>query len=393
MSFPNPDQTSPTRVEGDPAAGETVPTLLPPADAGEAAGAPTVAVPVSRASIPAAPQPARPALHRWQTWLGLGLLALLVGALLSGFAGYQSGLQLRKDAASGQIIAQLDEQFRLAGQDMQDGRYDIAQQRLNYILAADPGYPGAVEALTQVELRLNATATPTPAPTATPTPAPTASDGRVEQQMLDEARQLVLNSSWTAAIDKLLALRKANPAYEPVAVDGLLYISYRVRGRDKILKEADLEGGIYDLTLAQRMGPLDAEARGLLTWSRLYITGASFWEIDWAQAVYYFGQVAPVAPNLRDSSGWTATERYILALVGYGDMLAETKSWCDAVPQYEAALALSSDPAIVDKYNTALSKCSGDDGDEDKGNDDGGGEPAPTEPPPPEPTPGPTPYP
>jgi hypothetical protein len=40
------------------------------------------------------------------------------------------------------------------------------------------------------------------------------------------------------------------------------------------------------------------------------VIGASFWLVDWEKAAYYFGQVAPSLPNMRDYSNITAIERY-----------------------------------------------------------------------------------
>jgi hypothetical protein len=57
-------------------------------------------------------------------------------------------------------------------------------------------------------------------------------------------------------------------------------------------------------------------------WARLYILGASFWELDWGQAMNYFEQVASFAPNLRDSSNMTASQRYYQTLLKYGDTQA-----------------------------------------------------------------------
>ena len=123
-------------------------------------------------------------------------------------------------------------------------------------------------------------------------------------------------------------------------------MALRDRGWDKISKKADLEGGIYDLTLAERFAPLDSEAKGMLTWSSLYLTGASFWDLDWAKVVEYFAQVAPQMPGLRDGSGMTSTERYRIALGKLGDTLASTDQWCDAEAEYELSLNYGADAAI-----------------------------------------------
>jgi hypothetical protein len=117
----------------------------------------------------------------------------------------------------------------------------------------------------------------------------------------------------------------------------MLYLALRNRGVAKISQEADLEGGIYDLSLAEAFGPLDVDARGWREWATLYIRGASFWGVNWQQAVLYFSQVAPYAPTLRDSSGRTAFQRYYESLLGYGDWLAAQGAWCDAQLQYEEA--------------------------------------------------------
>jgi tetratricopeptide (TPR) repeat protein len=167
-----------------------------------------------------------------------------------------------------------------------------------------------------------------------------------------------LSGDWTTAIDTLLILRKRDPTFMAVKVDGMLFVALRNRGVDKIARLADLEGGTYDLALAERFGPLDVEARNWRDWAALYVRGASFWEVDWAQAIYYFGQLVQIAPNLRDGSGYTAWERNILALLGYGDWFSRQGMYCEAQQQYEAALELRDDPVARPTAQFAAQKCS-----------------------------------
>lgn len=204
--------------------------------------------------------------------------------------------------------------------------------------------------------------------------------------LFDQARVALDASEWTVAIDNLLALRKADPTYRSVDVDGMLYLALRNRGVDKILRSSDLESGTYDLALAERFGPLDVEAHNYRIWVNLYVTGASFWDIDWAQAVYYFSQLYPLAPGLRDASGWTVADRYSIALRSYGDAIARDDDWCQAQELYESALAVSGDPALQELAEEAARNCSrGGNGGEN--NDQGGeGEPEPPSNPEPEPT-------
>lgn len=305
---------------------------------------PPVAIPVS---------PAKKTFPiKWLVVIGvIGLLLIGAG---SAFAGYQSGISDRKSAEATQISAIADEQYALGMLDIEAKRYDLARQRFEYVIQINPNYPGVTEQLALVLLEINTTATPTQKPTPTITATP---DMRGVEELFGQAQIDLANQDWTNAINTLLSLRKADPNYQPVWVDDMLYVAYRNRGKDKILKDGDLEGGIYDLTQSEQIGPLDADAKGYLTWSRLYITGASFWEIDWGQAVYYFAQVAPALPNLRDGSGWTATERYRIALIGYGDFLADNKEWCKARIQYETSLSMGTDALVQEKYVFILTKC------------------------------------
>jgi tetratricopeptide (TPR) repeat protein len=298
----------------------------------------------------------QPKKSRWRLWTLIGLLALILIGITSAFLGYNSGINQRKNAEAAQSAFSLEEQFQLGLEDMEAKRFDVARQRFEYIIRLDPNYPGVTEKLAETLLFLTSTATPTVAPTPTITPTP---DLRGVDELFTQAQEDLSNFDWNAAIGTLLALRKADPNHQAVWVDDMLYISFRNRGADKILKESDLAGGIYDLTVAEQFGPLDADAKGYLTWASLYITGASFWELDWGQAVYYFGQVAPAFPNLADGSGWTAKERYRLALKGYGIYLAENLEWCDAKEQLELALELGDDPEIEDILEEVTDRCKG----------------------------------
>lgn len=332
----------------------------------------------------------------WQALTLIGLFGLLLVAALSAFGGYASGIRQRQAAESAQLSVWMDEQFNLAQQDIDARRYDVARQRLERVIEVNPSYPGITDRLAEVLLLLNTRATPTPQPTPTVSPTP---DLRGVQELFSQAQQDLSNYEWSKAIETLLSLRKADPAYQAVWVDDMLYISFRNRGADKILKDGDLEGGIYDLTLAEQFGLLDADAKGYLEWARLYITGASFWEINWAQAVYFFGQVAPALPNLRDGSNWTAAERYRLALMGYAGQLANSGDCSGALEQVAVLESMGVDISADEELSRLIENCGdeGDDGDR-RNREDGEQAPVETEAPP-EPTleateePAPTPYP
>lgn len=288
----------------------------------------------------------------------LGILGLVVIAVLSATGGYASGIGERKQAESTQVALFVQEQYELGLQDMQNKQYDRARTRFEAIIQQVPGYPGVTERLAEALLQLNITPTPTLGYTPQPTVTP---DTRGVEELFNQGKQLLLNGDWNGTLNTMLNLRKADPNYQAVQVDGALYLAYRNRGKDKILKEGKLEGGIYDLTQAEKFGPLDADSKSYLTWSRIYILGASFWQVDWSQAVYYFGQVAPALPNLRDGSNWTATERYRLALIGYAGDLVNRREWCTAMQHYDLALTYGGlDADVQQSYELSKQKCLGD---------------------------------
>lgn len=346
------DQTRPTLVSESVIqqtfAGQTVPTSVAPEPVQPAS--PVVEPP---AQVP--PEPVKKKPSRLWIWISLvGILILLLVAAGSVYAGYQAAIQQRLGYQSTQVAAEAQAQFDLGVQDVQAGRYDLARQRFEYVLQIDPNFPGLTEQLAMVLLAMNTTATPTVAPT--PTPVPTL-DTRGREELFTQAQAAMLAGDWNTAIETLLTLRKRDPAFMAVKVDGMLFIALRNRGVDKIARQADLEGGTYDLALSERFGPLDVEARNWRDWATLYVRGASFWDVDWAQAVYYFSQLVLIAPNLMDGSGYTAWERNILALIGYGDWFARQELYCDAQIQYDAALQLRGDPVVQPTADFALQRC------------------------------------
>ena len=171
--------------------------------------------------------------------------------------------------------------------------------------------------------------------------------------MLVQARDYLRNEEWNEAILTLENLRKKNPDFHPLDIDGMLYVGFpQPGGGIRRSRNGELEEGNYDLSVAEGFGPLDTEADSLRTWSRLYITGASFWEVNWGQATYYFGQVAPYYPNLQDSNGWTASARYIEALTHYAEQLVTEEDYCAAEEQYNLLYDATGDEslqAIIDE--------------------------------------------
>ena len=102
---------------------------------------------------------------------------------------------------------------------------------------------------------------------------------------------------------------------------------------------------------------MDRDANGLREGARYYLIGASFWELDWQQALFYFDQVYRGWSGLWDGT-MTATERFFQASMRYGDQLVEQEQYCDAVAQYENAQAIAAlDAAAQEGYDRAFREC------------------------------------
>jgi tetratricopeptide (TPR) repeat protein len=266
---------------------------------------------------------------RGRTFLfnALGLIVILA---LSGLGAYQSAIRIRTDNQNATLAQQMGEQFKLALVDMQFGKYENAKQRFEFIIANDPTFPGAQEKLTEVLVLMNV---PTPTPTVPPTSTP---DFSGAQEAFTRAQQLIAAQDWPGALGALDQMRKLDPTYQVSQVDGMYYFALRNYGYFLITQKGNLEGGIYQLTLAERFGTLDRDANGLREGARYYLLGASFWELDWRQAVTYFSQIYGGWPSLWDGT-MTVADRFRIASMRYGDQLLTQKSYCDAFTQYDNA--------------------------------------------------------
>ena len=292
--------------------------------------------------------------------LAWALIAIgtLLGALLAGawFGARLSG-RLNAGLEAAQLEDQIEAQYALGLEEMETGAYDRAAQRFQWILVRDPEHQGAIEHLAQALVHIYVDGEQVPDPLE-PTPsAAVVHDPAEAAGLLAQAETAVAAGEWGPALEALVAVRQADPAFETARIDRLLFLSLRQRGVQLILEESDLEGGLYHLSLTERFAPLDSEAQTVRGWASLYLIGASFWDIFPDRAAFYFGQLAAAAPYLSDRSGIPAIERYFQALVQYGDALFEAGEWCAASEQYGLALAQRHDADLETRAAEALRNC------------------------------------
>jgi hypothetical protein len=294
---------------------------------------------------------------------GLLALAILLPALLAGgwFGARWSG-RLLAGQAEAELAVQIETQYALGLEELENGDFDRAAQRFQWILVQEPGHEGAIEHLAQALVQIHVGQEGIPDPLE-PTPSETeVYDPAEAAGLLADAETAVAAGNWGPAIDALVAARQADPAHETARIDRLLFLALRQRGVQLILSESDLEGGLYHLSLTERFAPLDSEAETVRGWARLYLIGASFWDIFPDRAAFYFGQLVLAAPYLTDRSGIPALERYFQALVQYGDQLFEAGEWCAASEQYTLALGQRVLADLESRAAEALQNCEDPDG-------------------------------
>jgi len=336
MQDPNIENTVPSKVNGEPE--ETAPTHVGRDTASLAETIPVAPVPPT--------EPARKRGARRWPWVLLGILLVIAGLAVGAALGYRSAAQIRSQKQEEARVSIATQHFMSGLVAQQNKQYELAKTQFTYVLELDPSFPGAQDKLREVMIAMAMDKTPTPAPTVViPTLTPTL-DTRPQEEIYNQARQLYANKDWDNFFSTIDALRRIDPSYKAVEIDGMLYFAYRFRGIDKIIYQANLEGGLYDLALAERFAPLDVDALGYRTWARLYINGASFWQIDWVKVMEYFEQIYPYFPNMRDGSGLTAIERYRLAAKGQGDKLSAAGDYCGAIEFYKKSLEAVPDGAL-----------------------------------------------
>jgi tetratricopeptide (TPR) repeat protein len=277
--------------------------------------------------------PAPKKTRRWRWVLG-AVAGLIVFIGLGALGGRQAGIAARLQQQRLQGAVEAVAQYQLGLVDLAEGRCDIARDRFEYVINLNPSYPEAGNRLAEAMMcatQPNQEAVAEATLDVTPTP-----DLRGADQLYADAQNMLANTMWTELLATLDTLRLNFPDYQPIQVDGMYYLALRNRGI-VFIGEGNLEGGIYDLNRAEKIGPLDIEADNYRQWAIWYIIGQSFWEIDWVQSVTYFQLLANQVPNLHDANFFTVTSRLATAQVGAHNQLLEDAlqigglgGWCEA---------------------------------------------------------------
>ena len=271
-------------------------------------------------------------------------LVYLTALIAIGLVAYFQGRGLNNAEQMAQVSEAMYEQFELGITDLEAGRYEIARQRFEAIINFDPAYPGAEDMLVEALINLNVpTVTPTSEPTPTPDPSP-------PEDLMEQAKAALAEEDWDTVIHKLLSLRAKDPTYQPVKVDGLMYIALRYKGMEQI-GQGLMEEGLYNLSLANRFGPLDRDAMFRMTLAQQYLLANSYIGLNWARASELFQPLCEQVATL------DSCRKYAESTWKYGDLLWDEDDRCGASEQYNAALNAWEFPDLAPTASKADDVC------------------------------------
>jgi tetratricopeptide (TPR) repeat protein len=263
---------------------------------------------------------------------------------VSATGGYIAGQKQRDVGATQTTVVEIDQQFALGVSDLDAGRYNLAAERFRWVLQRRSDYPGAADRLAAAEQQLISGQA-----TSVPTLPPSTSDDPTE--LFAEASGYFEREEWANAISRLEQVQTIDPTYRDVDVKEMLYKAYSTLGLGYIRGDR-IEEGLFLLDLAEQIRPLDDLTGGERYLASLYSTGQTYWGLDWNVVIRNFEAILPIAPTYRDVSA-----RLREAYVRFGDQLVARNAACDAVTQYENALALAQDDAVEAKRDAAAQAC------------------------------------
>ena len=294
-------------------------------------------------------------------WWVLGAIIFVVLALALGvWSGYTRGVGRRVNAQKDNQLTIAAQQLTLAYDDLEKNQLDTARQRIEYILKIYPDFPGAQEMLVDIQMKMGL---PTQAPAALALPATETPEGptptpdlRGVEELFNATKALVSEQNWAEALVNILSLRERYYDYKTAQVDGFYYVSLRNDGINKIYS-GKLEQGIWELNEAAQIGALDNQAAGAITLANMYVTGASYWDSNWPEAIRIFDELRQTYPNQTDATGMSTTERYRMALYKQGALFAAQNDFCTALDYYQRSLAVGPDQQISAQATIAETEC------------------------------------
>lgn len=277
-----------------------------------------------------------------------GILICVVAAVvaIAGTGGWFAGERDRSLTATASEVAQVGTQYASGLSEMQAGSYSLAAQRFQWVMTAQPDYPGAADALASAQAAMNVTA----APEATVAP----SSGQSADALFAEAQGFYNAQQWANAITRLQDVQSADASYRADEVKAMLYNALVTLGLQYLRdpRGTQLEEGIGLLGQAEKIKPLDDLAAGERNLARLYQTGRTYDGINWQIAINNYEAIYAIAPGYRD-----VKTRLRNAYEKFADQLVLLGGHCDAAQLYQHALGLKYTDDLKTKFDTATAAC------------------------------------
>ena len=312
--------------------------------AGQAAHPPA---PADAPDTPAALSPLKRLFSSYAVLILIVICVVATALLLAGFGGVIAGQNERGAQATQTTVAEMDLQYELGVADLEAGRYELAIPRFQWIIDRDPAFPGAADRLAEAQQKLNAG--PAAGDAGTPVPP---SEADTHEERFSEAKELYDAGQWAAAIDRLQMLQALAPGFRTAEVEDMLYESLKNLGLRYIRTDERLEEGIVLLDQANMIRPLDDISEGERLIAALYVSGKTYWGLNWPLVIQNFSEIYSVAPNYRD-----VEDRLWEAYVKYADQLWLGGFPCDSVSLYQSAGNIRYTAEIQDKIEGSTDAC------------------------------------
>lgn len=318
--------------------------------------------------------PRGPGCLLWGLVGGAALAFALAIVLLAGAAGWTEGQRIADRHATATQAGLIGEQLVRIPTDVAQGNPINLNRRLDYLETVAPGnntLPGLRQTATALYLTSQPTLTPTPSatPTATVTPAATDAAPEVTAQvrteggfdldlvaLLQEARDEIAAGDFAEAQDTLDIIIRADSQFQQETVEGLMYEVLTTQARRLYATENTLAEAIRLTDLAEEYGPI---AQSPLSYERLiaglYLDAQrAVGSSDHATAIQ---RIRNILQYQTSYLGQDLNRLLFDEYVAYAQAWEFGEQYCQAVQQYNNALALFNSAEVNARLENAQNLC------------------------------------
>ncbi|HRE48661.1 MAG TPA: hypothetical protein PLD47_13130 [Aggregatilineales bacterium] len=251
---------------------------------------------------------------------------------IAGFLGWRDGGTARRATQAVAVAATLDRQATLARTNLDDGQWELAFTRCDYVATLQPLYAEMAACKATAQAALNATATPTPTETpiptvitSTPTTTPPPAGAFAPEELLTRAQESVRRTDYETAMRWLEALRAVDASYKRGEVEQLLLTVYQALG-SQYRFEGRLGEMIVVIEKAFKINALSNTDWGFtVNAAKLYLSARGYLEAgNYPLAAQVFARLMSIAPAFSDDTKTLACKAFASA----GDTISAAQYGC-----------------------------------------------------------------